>query len=421
MKKYKHLQQKKKKNHKAEKAAGKITYNTKKAQTSYRHGEEAKQRGKKPKSKKTYRQETLRRQARPTLKRENGGSKDKHLYTLVYPNPSSPLAPIRGHVFRQQQLLQVRLQSILPLELRSNRPKHIALDFHFIREQVESGQLQICHVSSVDQLADIFTKPLAKDRVVFLRSKLQVRPDLELAGGFSCLFLVMLAKVVRGQDYGNDGGGVFGAFAPPEAAAAAATSEMVPAMFIFGDSLIDNGNNNDLASLAKANYFPYGIDFNGGPTGRFSNGYTMVDTIAHKLTLFDFTESSELPDITKLNIAEPYNGDDKLQVGNGNHLNISHVGSSVLPNLKLPNVLLVPDLTKSLLSVPKLTEDNNVSMEFFPKTCSVKTLQGQTILRGDKHHGLYRLPPHSFRQSPRAFHSSRISLHGWHRCTPHPT
>ncbi|GKE79580.1 retrovirus-related pol polyprotein from transposon TNT 1-94, partial [Tanacetum coccineum] len=118
------------------------------------------------------------------------------------------------------------------------------------------------------------------------------------------------------------------------------------------------------------------------------------------------------PDITKLNIAEPYNGDDKLQVGNGNHLNISHVGSSVLPNLKLPNVLLVPDLTKSLLSVPKLTEDNNVSMEFFPKTCSVKTLQGQTILRGDKHHSLYRLPPHSFRQSPRAFHSSRISLHG---------
>lgn len=56
-------------------------------------------------------------------------------------------------------------------------------------------------------------------------------------------------------------------------------SALVPAMFIFGDSLIDNGNNNNLASLAKANYFPYGIDFNGGPTGRFSNGLTMVDVI----------------------------------------------------------------------------------------------------------------------------------------------
>jgi hypothetical protein len=56
-------------------------------------------------------------------------------------------------------------------------------------------------------------------------------------------------------------------------------SQNVPAMFIFGDSLIDNGNNNNMASLAKANYFPYGIDFNGGPTGRFSNGYTIVDEI----------------------------------------------------------------------------------------------------------------------------------------------
>ncbi|KAL7596337.1 hypothetical protein Lser_V15G31227 [Lactuca serriola] len=90
--------------------------------------------------------------------------------------------------------------------------------------------------------------------------------------------------VVCGQDYGQDGGGVFDA-AAPEAAAAAAAKEMVPAMFIFGDSLIDNGNNNDLASLAKANYFPYGIDFNGGPTGRFSNGFTMVDAIAELLGL----------------------------------------------------------------------------------------------------------------------------------------
>lgn len=56
---------------------------------------------------------------------------------------------------------------------------------------------------------------------------------------------------------------------------------LVPAMFIFGDSLIDNGNNNNLPSFAKANYFPYGIDFDGGPTGRFSNGYTMVDEIGN--------------------------------------------------------------------------------------------------------------------------------------------
>lgn len=118
-------------------------------------------------------------------------------------------------------------------------------------------------------------------------------------------------------------------------------------------------------------------------------------------------------------ILEPHNGDDKLQVGNGNHLSISHVGSSVLPNLKLPNLLLVPDLIKSLLSVSKLTEDNDISMEFFPKSCSVKTLQGKTILRRDKHQGLYWLLSHSFRQSPMAFNNSRISLHGRHRRLAH--
>lgn len=64
--------------------------------------------------------------------------------------------------------------------------------------------------------------------------------------------------------------------------------EMVPAMFIFGDSLIDNGNNNNLPSFAKANYFPYGIDFNGGPTGRFSNGYTMVDGIGKLSSLSEW-------------------------------------------------------------------------------------------------------------------------------------
>ncbi|GMN45396.1 hypothetical protein TIFTF001_014582 [Ficus carica] len=72
---------------------------------------------------------------------------------------------------------------------------------------------------------------------------------------------------------------------PDGSAGGGGRREMVPAMFVFGDSLIDNGNNNNLASFAKANYFPYGIDFNGGPTGRFSNGYTIVDEIAELLGL----------------------------------------------------------------------------------------------------------------------------------------
>jgi GDSL-like Lipase/Acylhydrolase len=54
----------------------------------------------------------------------------------------------------------------------------------------------------------------------------------------------------------------------------------VPAMFVFGDSLIDPGNNNNLATLAKANYFPNGIDFPEGATGRFCNGRTTADYLS---------------------------------------------------------------------------------------------------------------------------------------------
>ncbi|CAL5201921.1 unnamed protein product [Lathyrus oleraceus] len=51
----------------------------------------------------------------------------------------------------------------------------------------------------------------------------------------------------------------------------------VPCYFIFGDSLVDNGNNNVLRSLARDDYLPYEIDFPDGPFDRFSNGKTDVD------------------------------------------------------------------------------------------------------------------------------------------------
>uniref|UniRef100_A0A7N0UFR7 GDSL esterase/lipase n=1 Tax=Kalanchoe fedtschenkoi TaxID=63787 RepID=A0A7N0UFR7_KALFE len=62
----------------------------------------------------------------------------------------------------------------------------------------------------------------------------------------------------------------------------------VPCYFIFGDSLADPGNNNFLQTQAKANYPPYGVDFPKGPTGRFTNGRTVVDFIAQLLGFPDF-------------------------------------------------------------------------------------------------------------------------------------
>ncbi|GER30834.1 GDSL esterase/lipase At2g23540 [Striga asiatica] len=58
------------------------------------------------------------------------------------------------------------------------------------------------------------------------------------------------------------------------------------ASFIFGDSLVDAGNNNYLQTLSKANIAPNGIDFKasgGNPTGRYTNGRTIGDIVGEEL------------------------------------------------------------------------------------------------------------------------------------------
>ena len=42
--------------------------------------------------------------------------------------------------------------------------KHVVLDYHFICEQVQNGDLHVTHVASADQLADALTKPLPRIR-----------------------------------------------------------------------------------------------------------------------------------------------------------------------------------------------------------------------------------------------------------------
>ncbi|CAA7032145.1 unnamed protein product [Microthlaspi erraticum] len=55
-----------------------------------------------------------------------------------------------------------------------SRMKHLALDYHFIRNQVASGTLRVVHVSSKDQLADALTKPLTRAPFTDLTSKIGV-------------------------------------------------------------------------------------------------------------------------------------------------------------------------------------------------------------------------------------------------------
>lgn len=70
---------------------------------------------------------------------------------------------------------------------------------------------------------------------------------------------------------------VMGVLASNNISNSSGSSNAVSAMFVFGDSLVDNGNNNFLRSIAKSNYYPYGVDSKRGATGKFSNGDTFVD------------------------------------------------------------------------------------------------------------------------------------------------
>lgn len=64
---------------------------------------------------------------------------------------------------------------------------------------------------------------------------------------------------------------------------------MVPAMYVFGDSTLDVGNNNHLPGkdVPRADKPYYGIDLPGvgKPTGRFSNGYNVADFVGNLLLL----------------------------------------------------------------------------------------------------------------------------------------
>jgi hypothetical protein len=54
------------------------------------------------------------------------------------------------------------------------RTKHIAIDYHFVRDLVATEELQIQFISGKDQIADILTKPLVSQKFLMLKSNLNV-------------------------------------------------------------------------------------------------------------------------------------------------------------------------------------------------------------------------------------------------------
>jgi hypothetical protein len=76
--------------------------------------------------------------------------------------------------------------------------KHIQIDLHFVRDLVQQGSLQVRHVYTQDQLADLLTKPLSKKRMIVLRNK------IGLADGSSILRGRIRETCREAENHGTD-------------------------------------------------------------------------------------------------------------------------------------------------------------------------------------------------------------------------
>lgn len=94
-----------------------------------------------------------------------------------------------------------------------------------------------------------------------------------------------------------------------------------------------------------------------------------------------------------LDSASTYSGNDHVSFGNGNTSSISHIGtSSISPSINLMDVLVVPQLTKNLLSISKLTNNNPIDVLFSDNVFIIQNRHSkEPLARGRRKHGLYVL------------------------------
>lgn len=146
---------------------------------------------------------------------------------------------------------------------------------------------------------------MLQDSVVSCSSSLSIS-KLSRCVLFISLFyifnLTMHASANRLQRVPNPGPNQGPAPAPepkpcPSPAPSRTHNTTFPAIFAFGDSILDTGNNDYISTLIKANFLPYGMNFpDGVPTGRFCNGKIPSDFIG------DLPSFSFIIHIMRLNI-----------------------------------------------------------------------------------------------------------------------
>jgi hypothetical protein len=90
------------------------------------------------------------------------------------------LESLRGDLLSQQtQKIKLRIDNKSAISLCKNpvyhdRSKHIDTRFHYIRQCVEEGRIEVEHVGTGDQLADLLTKSLGRAKFQDLRERIGV-------------------------------------------------------------------------------------------------------------------------------------------------------------------------------------------------------------------------------------------------------
>ena len=172
---------------------------------------------------------------------------------------------------------------------------------------------------------------------------------------------------------------------------------------------------------------------------KFDNGY-QSEEMPHALAALPitdvtnssghewFSDSGATTHVTNsprhLQQSQAYTGSDSVMVGNGEFLPITHTGSTSLStasgNIPLNNVLVCPDMAKSILSVSQATSDYPCAFVFDSDDVRVfdKSTK-QLLLQGSRSKGLYKLSD----APSQVFYSSRqvtASDDVWHQRLGHP-
>lgn len=137
---------------------------------------------------------------------------------------------------------------------------------------------------------------------------------------------------------------------------------------------------NSISPYASEDFTTPGAAYVANFEGPVNDGWYLDSGATHPLT----------NNMSNMHVRDELKGSDQLIIGNGQGLAITHIGDAFLcykhshsnaksihTQIALKDILLVPSITKNLLSMSKLTTDNNLTVEFSGDVCYVKdTLRG---------------------------------------------